>query len=120
MKYVFDSDRYFEEILREYLFWCRMVREIRRDHKSTDWKNDVSSKDRRALVSRLYGLLKSQCPVSLSQQIKMELIGVARKAEREWYDRATSKEQYLTQLLQKSADLDRVYRSHTSQASTAH
>ena len=62
-----------------------------------DWRSHLSKDERKQQVGTLYALLKTRSTMELSQQVKERLVGIASRVEFAWFERATSKEQYLDQ-----------------------
>ena len=61
------------------------------------WREGVADSERKDQVSILYQLLKTRYPNELDNQVKERLVGIARRVEGGWFERATSKEEYLNQ-----------------------
>ena len=62
-----------------------------------NWREGLSAAERKEQVASLYGLLKTRYPREIDDSIKEKLVGIARRVEGAWYERATSKEQYVDQ-----------------------
>lgn len=62
-----------------------------------NWREGVTDLERKEQVAALYGLLKTRYSKELDNQVKERLVGIARRVESAWYERATSKEQYQDQ-----------------------
>lgn len=61
------------------------------------WREGVADSERKDQVAILYALLKTRYSKELDNQVKERLVGIARRVEGAWYERATSKEQYQNQ-----------------------
>ena len=62
-----------------------------------NWRELLSKDERRRQVAALYGLLKTRSTMELNSQVKERLVTIASRVESAWFERASSKEQYLDQ-----------------------